>query len=141
MTDADRMVAHGMGYESAVESPADTVAAPGQEEALADLAAENERLKGTILRGTCSCGNCEWCVISEYTAAFDTKYMYRDDDHSDGAPLKDGSYWGWASREWGEPLLDDMLFCIHCGSALLDDGAAIPHPQWQKMQAEAGGGS
>lgn len=44
MTDADRMVAHGMGYESAVEATAG-VASPGHEEALADLAAENERLR------------------------------------------------------------------------------------------------
>jgi hypothetical protein len=35
MTDTDRTVAHGMG----------NVAAPGHEEALADLAAENERLR------------------------------------------------------------------------------------------------
>jgi chloramphenicol 3-O-phosphotransferase len=44
MTDADRMVAHGMGYESAIEATGST-AAPGHEEALADLAAENERLR------------------------------------------------------------------------------------------------
>lgn len=44
MTDADRIVAHGMGHESAVEATAG-VASPGHEEALADLAAENERLR------------------------------------------------------------------------------------------------
>ena len=44
MTDADRMVAHGMGYESAIEATGST-AAPGHEEALAELAAENERLR------------------------------------------------------------------------------------------------
>lgn len=35
MTDADRMVAHGMGYESAVEATAG-VASPGHEEARAE---------------------------------------------------------------------------------------------------------
>lgn len=52
MTDTDRTIAHGMGYESAVDASAEgethtsgTVAAPGHEEALADLAAENERLR------------------------------------------------------------------------------------------------
>ena len=55
MTDADRMVAHGMGYESAVDASAEgethtsgTVAAPGHEEALTDLVAENERLKRAL---------------------------------------------------------------------------------------------
>lgn len=47
MTDADRTVAHGMGYESAVEATGST-AAPGHEEALAELAAENERLKRAL---------------------------------------------------------------------------------------------